>query len=269
MKKGCEMAEKIIVHELSTDFTTLELYPLSDLHIGSPFTDTVMFQKFIRYILAEPNRFILFNGDNMNNALKSSVSNVYNETMNPREQKKWLIQELSCVKDRILCFVEGNHEYRTTKEVDLSPVEEIADRLGKYELYREDEAILKITFGKNIGKTGSGYGCRIAYSIYVTHGNGGGKRPGSALNNIELLALTTDADIYICGHIHKKMAYKSVIRRIDMHNNTIRAFDRLFAYSAAWQDYGGYAVRKMLPAGSKGSTPIILSGTEKKAEAIV
>ena len=99
------MSEKLIVHELSDSFDTLEIYPLMDLHIGDKKTDTVLFYKFIQHILEQPNRYMTIQGDLMNNATKSSVSNVYEETMNPHEQKKWLIHELKCVKDRILCVV--------------------------------------------------------------------------------------------------------------------------------------------------------------------
>jgi len=249
---------------LSDKFKTIELYPLADLHIGDPKTDTVLFHKFVVHILDKPNRFIVVNGDISNNAIKSSISNVYNESMPPREQKKWLKYELECIKDRILAMTDGNHEYRTSKDSDQHIIEDIADHLGIGHVYRQDEAVIKITFGRQ--KENSK---RAVYTIYMTHGTGGGKRPGSAINNLELLGLSIDTDIYIVGHTHKKFAYKNSFRKIDIRNNVIRTVERLFVSSSAWQDFGGYATRKMLIPSAKGALPIILHGTEKKAEAII
>lgn len=261
-ERGMEL--DIIDVKLPESFETVEIYPLSDLHIGDPRVDKRLFRDFINHILAEPYRFIIYNGDNMNNALKSSVSNVYNEEMNPREQKKWLQYELKPVKDRILVFVEGNHEGRTTKDVDQRVVEDIADYLDKIDLYRENEAYLKLTFGKRQNS-----GSQMCYTIYVTHGSGGGKRPGSAMNNIELVALGTEADVYIMGHVHKKMAYKNAVRRPDLRNNNIIEQERLFVISSHWSEFGGYAARKMLNPSAKGSVPIRLYGKVKKMEAVI
>jgi len=120
-----------IIHaELSREFETVEIFPLSDLHIGSSGVDYTLFDQYIKHILAAENRFIVYNGDNMNNATKLSKSNCYAETMRPREQKRWLIEHLEPVKDRILVFNEGNHEARSSKDTDQSIVEDIAVALG-------------------------------------------------------------------------------------------------------------------------------------------
>jgi len=254
----------IIEVRLPESFETVEIYPLSDLHIGDPKVDKRLFREFLNHIMAEPNRFIIYNGDNMNNAIKSSVSNVYNEEMNPREQKKWLQHELKPVKDRILVFVEGNHEGRTTKDTDQRIVEDIADYLDKGELYRENEAYIKLSFGKRKNSTR-----QMCYGIYVIHGNGGGKRPGSALNNIEMLCMGIEADVYIMGHVHKKIAYKNAYRKADLINNVITERERLFVVSSHWSEFGGYAARKMYNPSAKGSVPIKLYDGVKKMEAVI
>jgi UDP-2,3-diacylglucosamine pyrophosphatase LpxH len=255
----------MIVWEKPADFEKVEIYPLSDLHIGDPSADIPAFQKFSRFILEQPNRFLILNGDLMNNAIKSSVSNVYAETMNPREQKKWLKKELKPLRDRILCIVPGNHEERTSREVDQNPTEDIADHLGLLDYYAPDEAFLKISFGKR-----SDNGKNVAYSLYVVHGAGGGKRPGAVVNNIELSSMAIDnLDVMVMGHAHKKIGYKYRKRIIDMYNNQVRFSEVLTVVSASWVDFSAYAARKMLIPGAKGSAPIILSGREKKAEVII
>lgn len=254
---------KIIPFEFPMDWDELELYPLNDLHIGDPKTDIPLFRKFVKFIQEQPNRKVVCVGDLLNNALKSSVSNVYNETMSPNEQRKWVASELEPIRDRILCMVSGNHEYRSKKDTDLDPIEWIADKLC-ISAFSDEDMALKISLGKGAN------GKRITYAIYLTHGNGGGKRPGGALNNLELLAMSFDnVDVVIIGHVHKKIGYKFSTRSFDLYNNVVRQTERLCVVSSSWQDYGGYAARKMLIPGIKGATPIILSGKEKSMGVVI
>lgn len=256
---------KIIDIQLPQEWESVELYPLSDLHIGDPRTDKRMFLQFLEHIKAAPNRFLLFNGDNSNNAIKSSVSNIYEEEMTPREQKIWLRENLQCVKDRFLIFTPGNHEDRSVRETDTHMIEDLAENLGLEDLYRSEEALIKLSFGVNPTNPER----KVVYSIYITHGNGGGKRAGSTINNLELLGLSIDADIYIVGHSHKRIAYKSGFRRPDLRNNKIVQAERLFVCSSSWSDFGGYAARKMLIPSAKGSVPITLDGRKKEMFASV
>lgn len=248
----------MLVWELSEDFTELELYPFNDLHVGDPRSNLPLFQKFIKYILDEPNRYLLYIGDNINNAIKSSVSNVYQEIMSPDEQKDWLIDELYPARDRFLCFVPGNHEARTKRESDISIVKDIARALGKKDLYREDESFLKITLGKQSSNK------RVSYHVWAVHGTGGGATPGAVLNRMyKASTMVEGVDIYIQGHAHQKIGYKYSKRVFDPYNNKIRHAPMLTACSASWLEYGGYAANKQLIPGSIGKTPIILSGKKK------
>jgi predicted phosphodiesterase len=262
---GDTLLEKLIVHELSDSFDTLEIYPLMDLHIGDKKTDTVLFHKFIQHILEQPNRYITIQGDLMNNATKSSVSNVYEETMNPQEQKKWLIHELKCVRDRILCVVPGNHEHRSTKDVDNHPLEDVAIGLDIDELYRPDGAFIKVSFGKKTVNSK-----RAAYNLCCIHGSGGGAKSGGAVNRVEdFLYSIEGVDILVMGHVHKKLAGKPSRLCFDSYNNVLRQRDTLWVIAAPWQNFGGYSMRKMLRPSPKGKTPIILYGKEKYFETVI
>jgi DNA polymerase II small subunit/DNA polymerase delta subunit B len=81
---------KIVPFKFSEEYDEIEIYPLNDLHIGAKETDIKLFQQFAKFIKDKPNRYIVCIGDLLNNALKNSVSDVYSETMNPNEQRKWL-----------------------------------------------------------------------------------------------------------------------------------------------------------------------------------
>lgn len=254
----------LIVHKLSKEFDTLELYSLSDLHVGERGCDIKAFREFIKMIESQPNRYIVYNGDNMNNALKTSVSDIYSENMNPRQQKEFLIKELFPIKDKILAFVEGNHEGRSVKDTGQSIVEEIATRLGHQDLYRADAAFINVTFG-NCGSLKQSR----SYELVVLHGSGGGKGLGGSLSNLDKFAGSIIADVYIMGHVHQKIAGKKPVILFDTRHGKLITKERLYCISSSWVEYGGYALRNMYSPGAKGAIPIILHSKEKRADAVV
>lgn len=176
----------------------------------------------------------------------------------PENRKKLLKQELEPIKDRILLFLDGNHEARSKKSNDESPTEDIAEYFGKE--YRQDDAYLQLRIGKN------DHGKPVSYIIYCTHGSGGGKRPGATINNLELLTLGHWAEIYILAHFHRKLGYKAVMEMPDPRNKRVETSEMLYVVSSSFQDFGGYAAKKMMRPSALGSTPIYLSGREKYFE---
>ena len=105
MKKDFEM----IAHRFNSDIV---IYPISDVHLGSLEHNEEEWKKFVEMIKDDPKAYIILAGDLMNNTTRSSVSNIFDEVMRPRTQKKKLIEYLTPIKDRILCAVSGNHERR-------------------------------------------------------------------------------------------------------------------------------------------------------------
>jgi predicted phosphodiesterase len=254
----------MITHKLSGDFETLQIYPINDLHVGEKSCDKERFRAFVKFIAETPNAYTVLVGDLLNNAIVSSVSNTYEEDMTPSEAKKWLREELRPIKNKILAVVSGNHEYRSAKSTDTHLVEDICDYLDITQLYRPIEAFVKVTFGKRSG------GHSQAYGIYLTHGAGGGKKPGSAVNRIEELTMSVLADIYICGHFHRKIGMKHEYRHTDIIHETVTERERLFVIASHWaSSFGGYASQKMLQPQAKGSAPITLYANRKHFEVTI
>lgn len=80
------MKEQILVADLPAEYDYIELYPVSDLHVGDPEFKEKDFKEFVDYVANNERAYIITLGDLINNAIKSSVSNVYNETMSPSQQ---------------------------------------------------------------------------------------------------------------------------------------------------------------------------------------
>jgi UDP-2,3-diacylglucosamine pyrophosphatase LpxH len=256
-----DIVYKILPVELSEEFDELELYAVADVHIGERESRLEDFERFIDFILDKPNRYVLILGDIINNNLKNSVGSVYEDTIPPSQQKKKAKQLLKRLQSRIIAIVSGNHEFRSHKDTDQDITEDIAEYLDVP--YSPDVIYIKLTFGKKQN------GKRQCYTIYATHGFAGGRTPGNALNRLEDLSKNIEAEIYIVGHTHKKIAHKAMFHKPDLQNNVIREVEQLFINTASWVSYGGYAKRKGMRPQARGAAPIKLGGREKYIEGVV
>ena len=97
----------------------------------------------------DPNGYVILNGDLINNAIKTSVSDTYMETMSPEKQIDTLVELFTPIKDRILSIVTSNHEERTWRLVGLDPTRNFAYKLGLSDLYNPVSNILFVSFGKS------------------------------------------------------------------------------------------------------------------------
>lgn len=250
---------KIVVADLPETFETLEIYPVSDLHVGDPEFKEKEFLDFLNYVANKENAYIVLLGDLMNNAIKSSVSNVYNETMPPQQQKKYLIDKLKPISHKILAITTGNHENRSKKETDVDLTEDIAIALGLDNIYSPNGIILKVRFGQF--KSGK----KRAYNLYLTHGFTAPKRPGATLNNIELVQLSLEnIDIYVFGHAHKQIVYPTQTLVFDDKNDCLIEETKYFILTGAWTGWSGYAERKGYRPQKSGCPVIVLYATREK-----
>lgn len=252
--------------ELSRDLDYIEIHILSDWHIGDVNCKMDEIRAEIEEIKNKPNAFAICNGDLMNNATKSSISDFYAETMTPQDQVDMLVELLSPIKDKILMITRGNHEARTNREsgVDLSAV--IAGMLGCLPKYSQDGGVLFVRFGhENRGrKDRSGKPRRQQYTIYVTHGAGGGRKEGAKAIRLADMASIVDTDVYVHSHTHLPMVMKQAYFRINLQKAVIEPVEKLFVNSAGKLDYGGYGQSKEFKPNSTSNPVIVLNGTKRE-----
>ena len=241
---------ELIVHSFEKPIT---IYPISDVHLGSLEHNSEEWEKFVEKIKSESDSYIVLAGDLMNNATRSSVSNIFDEVIRPREQKKLLIKYLKPIADKILCAVSGNHERRSIKDADDDPMYDIMCKLDLEDRYRQNIAFMKIQMGKIPCKDRNKY--KSTYTFAVTHGTGGGIYTGSSVNRNERFGYTIDGlDCLIVGHTHKGTITKPAKIVIDPRNDIISIKPFTVVTSQSWMNYGGYAMQKMLlPASSSSS----------------
>ena len=248
----------------------ITIVPISDVHLGSPGCMEQEFMQFLETVKATPNLYLTLGGDLIDNGTRSSVTNVFRATMFPSEQKKMMAKLLEPVRDRILCFVPGNHERRSGKEADDDPVYDIAAKLDLEHLYRENIAFLKIQLGvqeyDNGTKTKADL--RPTYCLVLVHGAGGGLLTGASVNRGERFGYVIDGmDALIVGHTHKPFTTQPGKIQIDPHNNLVQVKPFKVICATSWLQFGGYAARGMMLPSSHCLQTLTLRG--KKKEIIV
>ena len=245
----------------------IRIYPIADVHLGASEHMEREWSQFCIDILKDPRAYIILDGDLMNNALKNSLSNVYEETIRPREQKRIITEMLTPLRERILCAVTGNHERRTARDADSDPTYDIMCKLDLEELYRYNIAFLKIQLGQQTYENGKRVHAdkRPSYCFAVIHGHGGGLLTGGGVNKFERFAYVVDGvDALIVGHTHKPWVTQPAKIRVDVRNNTVTTVPFKVISATSWLKYGGYATQKMLLPSSHAKQVITLSGYKKE-----
>jgi predicted MPP superfamily phosphohydrolase len=141
---------EIIIHEFEEN-NDITVIPISDVHLGANEHMQRAWERFCIDVLKEPNTYITLGGDLINNATRNSVSNIFEETMRPSEQKRMMAKMLEPLRGRILCAVSGNHERRSMKDADDEPTYDIMCKLDLEHLYRENLAFVKLRIGDKNG----------------------------------------------------------------------------------------------------------------------
>lgn len=253
---------KAVKVNLSADLDKLEVHTLADWHIGEKGCKINEIKAVLKHIQDTPYAYAILNGDLMNNATKTSVSDCYSEAIPPMQQLQTLCELLEPIKDKILMITQGNHEARTYRNDGIDLTALMAKQLGIYDKYAREGGVLFLRFGDHR------YNHRkLCYTFYVTHGSGGGKKEGGKANGLCDLASIVDVDVYIHAHTHLPMVIKENFFRVDTVNSFVAEVEKLFVNTAASLEYGGYGQQyKFKPANS--TSPIIhLDGHTKKFSA--
>lgn len=254
---------KSVLIERPREWDHVRLVPLSDIHIGAPEVDLDAVQKVVNDIAADPNALVILNGDIMNCAIKSSVSDVYAETMKPSRQLESAAYILAPIRRKIIGATCGNHEGRIYKNDGVDMIRLLCRELGCEDVYSPESVLVFLSFGE-----GAHHGGRkpspVTYSIYATHGAGGGRKEGGKINRLADLAGIVDADIYIHSHTHLPAVLKENFFRVDVPNKSVREVTKCFVNTAAALNYGGYGEAQSYKPASIAFPEIILAGDSTK-----
>lgn len=239
-----------IIHRL--EGRTIKVWAVADVHIGARECDLEGFERFLKRVSDDDDSYLVICGDLLNNGLKDSLTNVYEEVMPPSVQLDKAVELLLPVKDRILGCVGGNHEARTKKAVDLDPLYAVMLMLGKGELYRSNMAFMRVTLG--LGKT------RDHYALMLVHGKTANKKKQFAY-------AVEGVDAIISGHTHDGIVEKPA-RIVFNTQNRVSVKPLISLTATSWLDYGGYAAASLFqPKSTSNPQALILEYTATNTRA--
>lgn len=248
--------------DLPRELTEIEIHTLADLHMGDAFCDHAEIQRQIKAIADTPNAYCILNGDLMNNATKTSISDSYAENLTPMQQIGQAYELLSPIQDKILSIQSGNHEKRTYRKEGIDLTEILARELKFTDRYSKAGNLIFIRFGWNKKRDRKQW-----YSIYVNHGSGGGRKEGAKAIRLADMACIVDADVYIHSHTHLPMIMKQGFYRVDNINSSTKKVTKLFVNTSSALEYGGYGEEFEYKPNSTHTPIIYLNGTKKRADA--
>jgi predicted phosphodiesterase len=250
---------KVIIRQYPHETEYLTLYPIADVHWGAAECMEREFQAYLRKIREDESAAVLLAGDLINNGIKSSVTNVYEEKYTPHQQKKDMIALLEPIKHKVVAGVRGNHEYRCVKETSTDVMDDIFSKLGIDDAYACDAGFVKISLGEKVNKKPA------SYMIYLSHGSGGGALLGSGLSRQDGYQMTLEGvDISVTGHTHRPTKTPSARMIFDPRNNKITKSNTLIFVCTSWLDYAGYPERAQMRPTAFHPDTIRLDGRRKE-----
>ena len=248
-----ESSYKPILFDAPKEQGDIELYFLHDIHVGEANFDNKRYERLKRHILAEDNRYVVWVGDVMNNAIPGSKSDMFDKTMNPHEQKEWFCQELTDYGNRSLAVVPGNHEYnRSTKAAGLYPLYDCCARVQREQIYRSEFVFLDI----GVGERKRDKNQQNRYVGFCIHQAKDLKGYGTAdwIDGIDFLAFGHDHDPK--SHPRAKLVYNTTRKCVSRREIEV-------VNSGSFLSFGGYGAKGGYRPQSSKMFKILLGGDER------
>lgn len=259
---------KAIRIDLSEEMRELEILPVADYHWADPNSDHDKILADIKYIKEHPNVYCVLNGDLMDCAIASSIGDTYGATLSPMDELKVCMELFAPIADKILCVVPGNHEARHyhTNGIDLTEL--MCRQLGIEDRFSPTTAILFVRFGR-LNSEKDGHHRKACYTVYISHGSGGGRKEGGKIQRLVDLSTIVDADVYICGHTHLPATLKDGFARPCVANSSVAYCTRLYVNTSAKLNYGGYGDTQGFKVPCTDTPVIWLNGERKEMRATI
>lgn len=258
---------KAIKIDLSEELKEIEIMPVADYHWADPNSDHGKIVRDIEYIRTHDNVYCVLNGDLMDCAIASSIGDTYGSTATPMDELRACVELFKPIAHKCLCVVPGNHEARHYRTNGIDLTELMCRQLGIEDRYSPTTALIFLRLGRDC--VPQHHGRKVAYTIFCSHGNGGGKKEGGKIQRLVDLSTIVDADIYVVGHTHLPALLKDSFARPNMANSSITYGTRLYINTSAKLNYGGYGETGGFKPPCT-DTPIIhLSGTRKEMRATI
>ena len=216
-------------HEV--DDEKIQIFIITDAHIGSKEVDLKLLKNYIKKIEKTPNAVVIVLGDLLDMALKNSKSDIYDAAISPSDQVMTAISLLHPIKDKIAVVTRGNHEYRSDKETDLNPLLPMNLAIGLEDKYAKDSFSLVIENDKG-----------EKFNIFGSHGSGlGGRKETRIINSAVNVSNNSlgNFDLYVFGHKHISAGFEQEVSVLNEDGTISKKIKRIYI-EPAFMKKGGY-----------------------------
>lgn len=256
---------KALTHRCPKEWKEARLYLLADWHWGSPQCLKPEIRRLVKTIADDPRGLWIGCGDLAENALLSSLGDIYNQEVSPQHQLAQLALLLEPIADQCIAMVGGNHGRRTSKAAGIDVDHVLAALLRKASLaddwgiYAGATALVDLYLGNQEKRDSI-----TRWTLYVHHGVGGGRTKGAKVTAMARgNEVVEGADVYIAAHHHADNSHTDVIKFSSPSrvggDSSIRT--RLRHYTSCLSALGydeSYAEVKQLPPATPGYVVLTL-----------
>lgn len=228
----------------------IKLIPLGDIQAGVPACDLDLLQRTVDRGLRE-GAFFIGMGDYLDvaspsNRQKFKNSGFYDSVRDAMDahmyrQEQALMDIIGPTRNRWIGMLEGHHlwEYQDGSTTDINLCKALNTK------FLGDCAMVRLTFADANGHS-------VQCVIWGHHGNGSGITSGAPLNKLERVVEWAEADLYLMGHQHKRVA--ASLPRFYLtkgRNPTILARERLLVGCGSYlKGYMAQSVTEGRPGGT-------------------
>jgi predicted phosphodiesterase len=197
----------------------IRLVFFGDVHWDSPNHAKTKWKEALKYFKTLKNSWFLGMGDYLDSTSTSereclgNISPRMHETFRKDIEALQLAKceafskEIEFMKNRLVGLINGNHYFDF--KTGINSDQKIAEMLDT--TYLGACAFIRLTF-----KIGNQY---VTRDIFAHHGAGGSRLIGGSINRVAQMAEGAEADIYVMGHDHKRVASPAQVRLFLSHSS--------------------------------------------------
>lgn len=206
----------------------IEIVHITDVQYGHVLCRKDKVIEYRDWVLSEPNRFIVFGGDMIDDGTKLSVGSPWEQEMEPQGQVYSFCEIFAPARHRILGYVGGNHCRRGVPTFGdlgslISHLLEIPYSAGRQ--------FIDFNFGKN-----------ESFRMDLWHGKGAAQTAGAKMQMLHRFMQSGDSQIYLVGHLHDAMVKFDWRMMRQPNTNQVKLVKIGGAMSSSFLEYfGSYA----------------------------
>jgi len=213
-----------------------KLIVLGDFHYGHKACNVEGIKRTVSWLASKDPRThrAIITGDLTENVIPGSKGSFFELSVpNPKDQENDVVELLNPIKHMILAMYDGNHANRSRKASGHSPDEEIPNKLGIGHVYMGYSGYIRLVFPQQ------------SYTIWGEHGHSNARVLSGKIRVLSSMGRNhPDADLYVMGHIHTKIATPERIEVIKhgrvVTQKVIYGSNGSYLQGAEYAERGGY-----------------------------